>query len=110
LDLLLIDSLQNITAARFPLFAIMASSSASSLPLPAFNPARLRSYLLRLPLFTRGCILAVLVFWIVELQTVWSVTQWGSLIPKEIGLGTSGYPFQGAVCSRYNVLRSNHAD
>jgi len=68
----------------------MASSTASSssLPLPVFNPARLRSYLLRLPLFTRGCILAVLVFWIVELQTVWSVTQWGSLIPKEIGLGT----------------------
>jgi len=72
----------------------MASSSSSStspsLPLPTFNPARLRSYLLRLPLFTRGCILAVLAFWVVELQTVWSVTEWGSLIPKEIGLETRG--------------------
>ena len=65
---------------------------APALTLPTFNPIRLRSYLLRLPLFTRGAIIAILVFWIVELQTVWSVTEWGALIPKEIGLGTSGYP------------------
>ena len=70
----------------------MAPNTASSLPaLPAFNPARLRSYLLRLPLFTRGIIVAIIFFWLLELQTVWSVTQWGSLIPKEIGLGTSMY-------------------
>lgn len=56
---------------------------------PVFNPQRLRSYILRLPLFTRACILIIVVFWLLELQTVWSVTQWGSLIPKEIGLGTS---------------------
>ena len=61
---------------------------AQPLPLPTVNPNRLRSYLLRLPLFTRGCVLAVLIFWIIELQTVWSVTQWGSLIPREIGLTT----------------------
>lgn len=67
----------------------MAPNTASTLPaLPAFNPARLRSYLLRLPLFTRGIIVAIIFFWLLELQTVWSVTQWGSLIPKEIGLGT----------------------
>ena len=65
---------------------------APTLTLPTFNPNRLRSYLLRLPLFTRGAIIAILIFWIVELQTVWSVTQWGALIPKEIGLGTRGYP------------------
>lgn len=70
----------------------MAPNTASSLPaLPAFNPARLRSYLLRLPLFTRGIIVAITFFWLLELQTVWSVTQWGSLIPKEIGLGTSTF-------------------
>jgi len=32
--------------------------------------------------------LAIVIFWVVELQSVWSVIQWGSLIPKEIGLGT----------------------
>lgn len=70
----------------------MAPNTAAgvSLPaLPAFNPARLRSYLLRLPLFTRGIIVAIFFFWILELQTVWSVTEWGSLIPKEIGFGSS---------------------
>lgn len=57
--------------------------------IPSFNPQRLRSYILRLPLFTRACIVIIIAFWIAELQTVWSVTQWGSLIPKEIGLATS---------------------
>jgi len=65
--------------------------------LPNFNPARLRSYILRLPLFTRICMVAILVFWITELQTVWSVEQWGALIPSEIGFGTmyrlNTYPF-----------------
>ena len=56
---------------------------------PSFNPQRLRSYILRLPLFTRACIVIILIFGVVELQTVWNVIQWGSLIPKEIGLGTS---------------------
>ena len=66
------------------------------LSLPSFSPARLRSYLLRLPLFTRATLVIILIFWIVELQNVWSVTQWGSLIPKEINLGTSAYPVPSA--------------
>ncbi|KAE8409490.1 hypothetical protein BDV37DRAFT_236068 [Aspergillus pseudonomiae] len=65
-------------------------------PLP-FNPARVRSYLLRLPLFTRLVVLAIIVFWLLEFQTVWSVVQWGSLAPDEIGLGSmyrlNTYPF-----------------
>lgn len=56
-------------------------------PLP-FNPSRVRTYVLRLPLFTRLVLLAIIVFWLLELQTVWGVVQWGSLIPDEIGLGT----------------------
>lgn len=65
-------------------------ATLSSIPFPTglINPGRIRSYLLRLPLFTRGVILAILFFWILELQTVWSVIQWGALIPQEIGLGT----------------------
>ena len=57
-------------------------------PLP-FNPSRIRSYLVRLPLFTRLVLLVILAFFILELQTLWSVVNWGALIPDEIGLGTS---------------------
>lgn len=66
------------------------STNNLSLPLPTrlINVSRLRSYLFRLPLFTRLIVLAIFAFWVLELQTVWSVIQWGSLIPKEIGLGS----------------------
>lgn len=57
-------------------------------PLP-FNPGRIRTYLLRLPLFTRLVLLVILAFWLLEFQTMWSVVQWGALIPEEINLGTS---------------------
>lgn len=53
-----------------------------------FNTSRARSYVFRLPLFTRLVMLAILVFWVVGLQSVWDVRQWGALIPKEMGLGT----------------------
>ncbi|CAG7960953.1 unnamed protein product [Penicillium nalgiovense] len=56
-------------------------------PLP-FNPGRIRTYLLRLPLFTRLVLLIILAFWLLEFQTIWSVVQWGALIPEEINLGT----------------------
>ncbi|EXJ90025.1 glycosylphosphatidylinositol transamidase [Capronia epimyces CBS 606.96] len=61
-----------------------------SLPLPTrlINISRLRSYLFRLPLFTRLILLAIVAFWVLELQSVWSVIQWGSLTPKEIGFGS----------------------
>lgn len=57
--------------------------------LPSFSPARLRSYLFRLPLFTRVVLLLIVIFWILELQSVWDVVQWGALYPNEINLGTS---------------------
>lgn len=57
-------------------------------PLP-FNPSRLRSYILRIPLFTRLVLLAIVAFGVLELQTLWSVVEWGSLTPNEIGLGSS---------------------
>ncbi|KAL4952652.1 Gaa1-like protein [Aspergillus filifer] len=72
------------------------ASPAALPPLP-FNPSRVRSYLLRLPLFTRLVILAIIVFWVLELQTVWSVVQWGSVIPDELNFKTmyrtNTYPF-----------------
>lgn len=57
--------------------------------LPSFNPARFRSYLFRLPLFTRLVLLLVFVFWISQLQSAWNIFKWGALIPKEVGLSTS---------------------
>lgn len=57
--------------------------------LPSFNPTRLRTYIFRLPLFTRIALLLIVIFWILELQSAWNVVQWGALIPSEINLGTS---------------------
>lgn len=57
--------------------------------LPSLDVRRLRSYVFRLPLFTRIVLFLVALFWILELQKVWDVIQWGSLIPKEVNLGTS---------------------
>ena len=64
-----------------------SSTSGFRLAFPAslLNPSRIRTYLLRLPLFTRFTVLAVLLFWILELQTVWSVIEWGSITPSKIG-------------------------
>ena len=57
--------------------------------LPQFNPARLRSYIFRVPLFTRIILLLITLFWILEFQTAWNITQWGALVPLEVNLGTS---------------------
>ena len=57
--------------------------------LPSISPARLRSYIFRLPLFTRLIILVITIFWVLELQSKWNVVKWGALIPMEVGLQTS---------------------
>ncbi|KAL8788473.1 MAG: hypothetical protein Q9213_001696 [Squamulea squamosa] len=56
--------------------------------LPSLDVRRLRSYILRLPLFTRVVLAFIIIFWILELQKVWNVVHWGALIPKEINFGT----------------------
>ncbi|RMZ82260.1 hypothetical protein DV738_g1904, partial [Chaetothyriales sp. CBS 135597] len=72
--------------------ATAAGRSLNSFPFPTalINPSRIRSYLLRLPLFTRFVLLVATVFWLLELQTVWSVIEWGSLQPSKIGIFTGG--------------------
>lgn len=62
---------------------------ATALPPLPFNPARLRSYILRLPLFTRCILLFIVIFWVLGLFGIWDIVQWGSLIPNEMSLGTS---------------------
>jgi len=56
--------------------------------LPQFSVTRMRSYIFRLPLFTRLIILLIILFWIVSIQSIWDLQEWGSLIPKETGLST----------------------
>jgi len=56
--------------------------------LPQFSAARMRSYIFRLPLFTRGIIIVIILLWIASIQSVWDVQKWGALIPEEIGLST----------------------
>ncbi|KAH8661414.1 hypothetical protein BGZ60DRAFT_413131 [Tricladium varicosporioides] len=56
--------------------------------LPQFSAARMRSYIFRLPLFTRSIVVVILLLWVVGIQSAWNVREWGSLIPNEIGLGT----------------------
>lgn len=53
-----------------------------------FNAMKARSYLVRLPLFTRAMILIIVLFWILGAQSVWNVRQWGALIPDQVGFAT----------------------
>jgi GPI-anchor transamidase subunit GAA1 len=73
-----------------PSSSIAAGFRSIQLPTALVNPSRIRSYLLRLPLFTRFTVLGILLCWILELQTVWSVIKWGSLQPSQIGIFSGG--------------------
>lgn len=57
----------------------MASSAVK------FNIGRTRTYLFRLPFFTRLTVLAIVAFWLACLPFPW-LRQWGALIPNEVTL------------------------
>ena len=56
-----------------------------------FSTVRARSYLLRLPLFTRALIVVIAAFWVACLLPLWDLRQWGALIPEEMDIFTSQY-------------------
>ncbi|TGJ77545.1 hypothetical protein E0Z10_g10726 [Xylaria hypoxylon] len=56
----------------------------------SFNAQRARSYLLRIPLFTRAMIVIMFALALVGIQDSWNIREWGALIPLELNL-TSGY-------------------
>ncbi|KAH8887060.1 rhomboid family protein [Thozetella sp. PMI_491] len=61
------------------------------MPSPAvssFSTLRARSYLFRLPLFTRAVLVAIVVFWALGVQSVWDLRAWGALIPDKTGITT----------------------
>ena len=59
--------------------------AASLFALP--DARRIRSYVRRLPLATLGLLLAITGFYIAHLFLP-GLTQWGALIPQEIGIST----------------------
>ncbi|KAI1424249.1 Gaa1-like protein [Xylaria sp. FL1777] len=54
----------------------------------SFNAQRARSYLLRLPLFTRVIVFIMIAFGLVGIQGAWNIREWGALIPRELSLTT----------------------
>lgn len=56
--------------------------------IPGFSTLRARSYVLRLPLFTRAIIFVIIVLWLVGIQSAWNLRQWGALIPDQINIFT----------------------
>ncbi|KAF6812535.1 rhomboid protein 2 [Colletotrichum sojae] len=69
----------------------MASSVTS------FSTLRARSYIFRLPLFTRIVLLVIIAAWIAGFQSVWRLSEWGALIPDQLSFTSSyrmnTYPF-----------------
>ncbi|KAH6668601.1 rhomboid family protein [Plectosphaerella plurivora] len=51
-----------------------------------FNSWRVRSYILRLPLFTRIVLGVIILVEIIGFQTVWDIRQWGALIPDQLSI------------------------
>lgn len=69
---------------------------------PQINYGKALRYLLRLPLFTRMVLFALLVFTGLRLQSSWDVPAWGALVPQAVNLGTSR--FQGHLQLLYSCF------
>ncbi|KAI0389014.1 rhomboid family protein [Xylariaceae sp. FL0594] len=54
----------------------------------SLNTGRARSYLFRLPLFTRAMLVTMMGFGLAGLQNVFDIQQWGALIPNEMNITT----------------------
>lgn len=67
----------------------MASTAAMPPNVTSFSTLRARSYVGRLPVFTRTVIAIIALCWVASLQSVWDIRRWGALIPDQVSL-TSG--------------------
>ncbi|KAF4512162.1 hypothetical protein G6O67_001336 [Ophiocordyceps sinensis] len=54
-----------------------------------FSTLRARSYIFRLPLFTRAIILIIIIFWAVSLPSIWDIKGWGALVPDKVSFTTA---------------------
>lgn len=66
----------------------------------SFSTVRARSYLLRLPLFTRAMVLVIVLFWIAGIQSVWDLREWGALIPDKLNFFTGEFCASGWLDAR----------
>jgi hypothetical protein len=53
-----------------------------------FSTSRARSYLFRLPLFTRAIVALICALWLVGVQSVWDIREFGALVPSKINFAT----------------------
>ena len=53
-----------------------------------FSAMRARSYIFRLPIFTRAIVLIIALVWLVGVQSLWDEREWGALVPDKIGITT----------------------
>lgn len=68
----------------------LSNMPASTQPAPSsvsFNPARLRSYILRLPLCTRCILVIIVLFWVASISH--GFQHWAQLAPEEVFKGQS---------------------
>jgi hypothetical protein len=67
----------------------LISMTGAEMPsIRGLNTVRARSYIFRLPLFTRVIIFVIFSFWAASVQSVWDLRKWGALIPSEVNFGT----------------------
>ena len=73
--------------------------------IPRLDGGRLRTYILRLPLFTRLCILLIIVFYFLSLMPALSVTSLCELRPSAISI-TAGYRLNTYPFIHYGILHT----
>jgi len=74
--------------------------------LPQLSFGRMRSYIYRLPLFTRLIVSLIIILWIISISlgSVWDIQQLCSLIPDEMNMGTR--KFRASL----DLIKSNWLD
>ncbi|TQV98335.1 hypothetical protein IF1G_02415 [Cordyceps javanica] len=68
-----------------------------------FSTAKARTYILRLPLFTRALVLVIFLLALLSLPGFWDIQAWGSLIPSKVSLfaGNASYQYLSANSSKH---------
>ncbi|CAM1503748.1 Fc.00g013390.m01.CDS01 [Cosmosporella sp. VM-42] len=69
----------------------------------SFSTLRARSYVSRLPLFTRAIVVIIVAIWVAGLQSVWDLRQWGALIPDQISF-TAAYRLTAFPLIHLNII------
>ncbi|KXH52285.1 rhomboid family protein [Colletotrichum nymphaeae SA-01] len=65
----------------------------------SFSTLRARSYVFRLPLFTRIVLLVIIAAWFAGLQHSWDVRHWGALIPDQLSFTSCKLPLPARLLS-----------